>query len=133
MLNGGRVSDEKLMRYLQRLNVDVNTPVDKTELLFVKMLKQGYIVKIKENDNGADITDWMVGPRGKVEVGADGVKGLVETVYGDTAPDDLGVRLRTSLGLKDGPERRQTQTVEPERGEPGRGERRTRAAESEEE
>ncbi|KFX99201.1 hypothetical protein O988_03994 [Pseudogymnoascus sp. VKM F-3808] len=133
MLNGGRVSDEKLMRYLQRLNADVNTPVDKTELLFAKMQKQGYVVKIKDNANGTDITEWMVGPRGKVEVGAEGVKGLVETVYGDTAPDDLDVRLRSSLGLKDAPARREAQTAEPEREQNGRGGRRTRAAESEEE
>lgn len=133
MLNGGRVSDEKLMRYLQRLNADVNTPVDNTELLFLKMQKQGYIVKIKDNANGADITEWMVGPRGKVEVGAEGVKGLVETVYGDTAPDDLDVRLKASLGIKDSPEGRERQVAVREREEPGRGGRRTRAAEAEEE
>jgi hypothetical protein len=133
MLNDGRVSDEKLMRYLQRLNANVNTPVDSTELLFAKMQKQGYIVKIKDNANGADITDWMVGPRGKVEVGAEGVKGLVETVYGDTAPDDLDVRLKASLGIKDGPEGREREVVVRQREEPGRGGRRTRAGEAEEE
>ncbi|KFY18523.1 hypothetical protein V493_08546 [Pseudogymnoascus sp. VKM F-4281 (FW-2241)] len=133
MLNGGRVSDEKLMRYLQRLNANVNTPVDKTELLFAKMQKQGYLVKIKDSASGTDITEWMVGPRGKVEVGTEGVKGLVETVYGDTAPDDLDVRLKTSLGIKDGPERRQRQPGEREREQPDRGGRRARAAESEEE
>ncbi|OBT68515.1 hypothetical protein VE03_02874 [Pseudogymnoascus sp. 23342-1-I1] len=133
MLNGGRISDEKLMRYLQRMNADMNTPVDKTELLFAKMQKQGYIVKIKDSANGTDITEWMVGPRGKVEVGAEGVKGLVETVYGDTAPDDLGARLKGSLGIRDGPERRERQPVEREREEPGRGGRRTRAVEAEEE
>lgn len=133
MLNGGRVSDEKLMRYLQRLNANVNTPLDKTELVFAKMLKQGYIVKIKDNASGTDITEWMVGPRGKVEVGAEGVKGLVETVYGDTAPDDLDVRLKASLGIKDGPERRERQNVEGQGEEPGRGGRRRRAAEAEDE
>ncbi|ELR07980.1 hypothetical protein VC83_00037 [Pseudogymnoascus destructans] len=133
MLNGGRVSDEKLMRYLQRMNANVNTPVDKTEFLFAKMQKQGYVVKIKDNASGTDITEWMVGPRGKVEVGAEGVKGLVKTVYGDTAPDDLDVRLKASLGIKDGPERRERQVVEPEGEEQGRAGRRTRAAEAEEE
>ncbi|KFY07062.1 hypothetical protein V492_07481 [Pseudogymnoascus sp. VKM F-4246] len=132
MLNGGRVSDEKLMRYLQRLNANVNTPVDKTELLFAKMQKQGYIVKIKDNASGTDITEWMVGPRGKVEVGAEGVKGLVETVYGDTAPEDLDLRLKSSLGIKDNPGRREGQAAEREIEVPRRGGR-TRAAESEEE
>lgn len=133
MLNGGRVSDEKLMRYLQRLNANVNTPVDKTELVLAKMQKQGYIVKIKDNASGTDITEWMVGPRGKVEVGGEGVKGLVETVYGDTAPDDLDVRLKASLGIKDTPGRRESKAVDGEREEPGRGGRRTRAADAEEE
>lgn len=131
MLNGGRVSDEKLMRYLQRLNANLNTPVDKTELLFAKLQKQGYIVKIKDNASGTDITEWMVGPRGKVEIGAEGVKGFVETVYGDTAPDDLDVRLKASLGIRDSPGGREAQTAEREREEPGRGGRRMRAAEAE--
>ncbi|KFY45775.1 hypothetical protein V494_00774 [Pseudogymnoascus sp. VKM F-4513 (FW-928)] len=132
MLNGGRVSDEKLMRYLQRLNANVNTPVDKTELLFAKMQKQGYIVKIKDNASGTDITEWMVGPRGKVEVGVEGVKGLVETVYGDTAPEDLDVRLKSSLGIKDSPRRREGEAAEREIEVPRRGGR-TRTAEADEE
>lgn len=75
-------------------------PMDKTEATLQKMIRQGYLVKIKENNNGDEIIDWMVGPRGKVEVGNKGVKGLVEEVYGDDAPDDLAERIRSSLGLK---------------------------------
>jgi hypothetical protein len=98
----GRLSDAKLSNYLQRMNAEVNMPMDKTEATLQKMIRQGYIVKIKENNNGDEITDWMVGPRGKVEVGNKGVKGLVEEVYGDDAPDDLAERIRSSLGLKRG-------------------------------
>lgn len=65
-----------------------------------KMQKQGYVVKIKDNA-GDDITEWMVGPRGKVEIGERGVSGLVKTVYGETAPEDLDARLKVSLGIKE--------------------------------
>jgi len=82
------------------MNADVNMPMDKTEATLQKMIKQGYLVKMKENNNGDEIIDWMVGPRGKVEVGNKGVKGLVEEVYGEDAPDDLAERIRSSLGLK---------------------------------
>jgi melanoma-associated antigen len=98
----GRLSDTKLSNYLQRMNAEVNMPMDKTEATLQKMIRQGYIVKIKENNSGDEITDWMVGPRGKVEVGNKGVKGLVEEVYGDDAPDDLAERIRSSLGLNRG-------------------------------
>lgn len=100
-LGGGNISNEKLMRHLRRLNAEENTPLDKTESLLAKMQKQGYIVKIKDNSSGDDITEWMVGPRGKVEIGKNGVRGLVETVYGESAPEDLNARLRVSLGIKD--------------------------------
>jgi len=100
-LGGGNISNEKLMRHLRRLNAEENTPLDKTESLLAKMQKQGYIVKIKDNSSGDDITEWMVGPRGKVEIGKKGVRGLVETVYGQSAPEDLDARLRVSLGIKD--------------------------------
>jgi hypothetical protein len=96
----GRLSDAKLDNYLKRMNADVNMPMDKTEATLQKMIKQGYLVKVKENNNGDEIIDWMVGPRGKVEVGNKGVKGLVEEVYGEDAPDDLAERIRSSLGLK---------------------------------
>lgn len=96
----GRLSDAKLHNYLHRMNADVNMPMDKTEATLQKMIKQGYLIKIKENNNGDEIIDWMVGPRGKVEVGSKGVKGLVEKVYGENAPDDLAERIRSSLGLK---------------------------------
>lgn len=63
------------------------------------MVKDGYIVRIKESLNGEESVDYRVGPRGKVEVGEVGVAGLVKTVYGDTASDDLEQRLDRTLGL----------------------------------
>jgi melanoma-associated antigen len=96
----GKLSAAKLDQYLRRMNADVNMPMDKTEAMLQKMIKQGYLVKIKENTGNEETIDWMVGPRGKVEVGNKGVKGLVEEVYGDEAPDDLADRINSSLGLR---------------------------------
>lgn len=95
----GRLSDAKLDKYLRRMNADVNMPMDKTEATLQRMIKQGYIVKVKENSGNDEIIDWMVGPRGKVEVGNKGVKELVQEVYGEDAPEDLADRIKTSLGL----------------------------------
>jgi hypothetical protein len=96
----GKLSDAKLDQYLRRMNADVNMPMDTTEAMLQKMIKQGYLVKIKENSGNEETIDWMVGPRGKVEVGNKGVKGLVEEVYGEEAPDDLADRISSSLGLR---------------------------------
>jgi hypothetical protein len=110
----GRLSDAKLDNYLHRMNADVNTPMDKTEATLQKMIRHGYLVKIKEMNNGDEIIDWMVGPRGKVEVGNMGVKGLVEEVYGADAPDDLAERVRNSLGLKRARGEREEEAATPE-------------------
>jgi melanoma-associated antigen len=98
----GKLSDARLDQYLRRMNADANMPMDKTEVMLQKMIKQGYLVKVKENSGNEEMIDWMVGPRGKVEVGNKGVRGLVEEVYGEDAPDDLADRINNSLGLRAG-------------------------------
>lgn len=90
----------KLDRYLKRMNADMNMPLDSTPKVLAKMSKDGYIVKAKEIIGNEEITEWRVGPRGKVEVGTQGVKGLVEHVYGANAPADLAKRIQSSLGLE---------------------------------
>lgn len=98
-LSGGSLPETKLERFLKRTNADQTTPVDKTDKLLARMIKEGYIVKLKETNAGEEIVDYMVGPRGKAEVGDDGVIGLVKTVYGDSATEDLDRRLERSLGI----------------------------------
>lgn len=102
-------------RYLRRLDILDNVPfgapasgAEKTEKLLKRMEKDGYLLKIKEaSGTGEDDVYWVVGPRGKVEVGDAGVSGLVKAVYGDLAgeeEDELERRIGRSLGL--GEERR---------------------------
>lgn len=81
-LNNGVVADQRLDRYLKRVNADTYTPVGNKEKLLQRMMKEGYIDKRRDTSSGEEIIEWVPGPRGKVEVGVQGVVGLVRTVYG---------------------------------------------------
>ncbi|TWU76965.1 hypothetical protein ED733_007272 [Metarhizium rileyi] len=102
-LNGGELSEQKLRRYLLRLNADQNVSSEKTEITLKKMEKHGYVVKRTERpplgQDGDQTITWHVGPRGKEEIGLDGVIGLVRELYG-VSSDDLEKKLRVSLGIK---------------------------------
>ena len=117
---GQRIGEGKLERYLKRFNADEYVlSGEKTENVLKRMERQGYIVKIKDREpGGEEIVDWVVGPRGKVEIGEKGAAGLVKTVYGkrDTELEELENRLEKSLGA--GTFRRKTKTA----GEEGDGE-----------
>ncbi|KAF2260891.1 MAGE-domain-containing protein [Lojkania enalia] len=101
-LSGGTLSESRLDRFLKRMNADQSTPVDSTPKLLAKMIKDGYIVRVKDNSAGEETIDYVVGSRGKVEVGDEGVMNFVRTVYGDDAMEDLDQRLNRSLGIIDG-------------------------------
>ncbi|KAF4442497.1 Non-structural maintenance of chromosome element 3 [Fusarium acutatum] len=107
-LSGGELSEQKLKRYLQRLNADQNVSMDKTEIILKRMEKQGYVVKRVERpplgQDGDPTTTWHVGPRGKEEVGVDGVMGMTREVYGDSWNDDNEKKLRASLNIRDAPQ-----------------------------
>ncbi|KAK0365211.1 hypothetical protein LTR94_007761 [Friedmanniomyces endolithicus] len=108
-LSGDELADTKMERYLRRLGLEDHTPIPgytKTELLLKRMEKEGYLVKVREiaGGQGEEDVSWMVGPRGKVEVGEQGVRGLVKAVYGDVdgyAEAELERRVARSLGLGD--------------------------------
>jgi len=83
---------------LRRTNAETTTPVDKTDKLLQRLIKEGYIVKIKDNTSGEEMIEYKVGPRGMVEVGKEGVANFVRSVYGGEV-DDLEKRLDRSLAL----------------------------------
>ncbi|KAJ5367334.1 hypothetical protein N7541_001275 [Penicillium brevicompactum] len=112
-LNNGSLAEQKLDRYLARTNADVSTPLDRTDKLLQRLCKEGYLVKTREVDGGEEIIEYMLGPRGKVEVGTGAVAGMVRTVYGKEAGPtadmsaferdelaDFEGRLARSLGTK---------------------------------
>lgn len=76
-----------------------------TEKLLQRLAKEGYLEKRRDTTGGEEVIEWVVGPRGKVEVGEKGVQGFVRAVYGASGQDDeeLDRRLERSLGLQHQP------------------------------
>ena len=97
VIAGGQIPRQRLDRILRRMNADVNTPVDRTDDVLKKMEKHGYVIKIKEQQGGEESEEFLVGPRGRVEVGSEGVAGLVRKVYGAEDNEEVERRLTRSL------------------------------------
>ncbi|KAI0487656.1 MAGE protein [Xylaria cf. heliscus] len=99
-LSSGELSDMKLRRYLTRLNASQNLPMDKTDHVLQKLIRQGYLDKIVERVEGdEDAITWCVGPRGRVEVSPHSIAQVVTEVWGDL-PDDFDKKLEKSLGVQ---------------------------------
>ncbi|KAI9672840.1 MAG: hypothetical protein M1831_000276 [Alyxoria varia] len=101
-LSGGQIPEAKLERHLKRCNAETTTPVDRTDKLILRMCKEGYLVKIKETSGGEEVTEYILGPRAKVEVGEGGVGMLVKRVWGfenesEEVQGEIGQRLERSL------------------------------------
>ena len=96
------MSESRLEKHLHRMNADNYVLAgEKTEKVLKRMEKENYIIKVRERDGGGEESvEYIVGPRGKVEVGERGVAGLVRGVYGkkDAEADELDRRLARSLG-----------------------------------
>ncbi|SPO03860.1 uncharacterized protein DNG_06543 [Cephalotrichum gorgonifer] len=128
-LNGGEITEQKLKRHLSRLNADSKLGADKTEEVLAKMERSAYVVKRVENispDQDKNIS-WLVGPRGKEEIGPEGVAGVVREVFGGSTPE-LERRLAGSLGIA--PQEAHEEALE-DGGEEGDGEEDPRNVESE--
>lgn len=125
LLSGGALSDSRLDKYLKRASVDDTTTysgsaayngLDMRERLLKRMEKDGYVVKIRDTSTGEETIDWIVGPRGKTEVGEQGVAGLIKAVYGDMEGDEaaeLSRKVERSLGVAE----KKTQSTQPQPGE----------------
>ncbi|KAI1079640.1 MAGE-domain-containing protein [Whalleya microplaca] len=102
VLSGGELSDLKLKRYLTRLNASQNLPMDKTENVLQKIVRQGYVDKVVEKSDGGDddMVTWCIGSRGKIEVPPQSIAAVVTEVWGEL-PDDFNKKLQRSLGIQD--------------------------------
>jgi len=97
----GTIPESRLERHLKRMNADNYVLGEKTEKVLKRMERENYIVRVRERDGGGEENvEFVVGPRGKVEVGERGVAGAVRRVYGkkDAEADELDRRLVRSLG-----------------------------------
>lgn len=116
VLNGGTIHEQKLERYLKRTNTDAWTPIDRTDRFLQRLCKEGYLVRNRDVDGGEEVIEYILGPRGKIEVGTKGVARLVREVYGQSEgserDDGFEIRLARSLGLKQPEQRAQEEQAE---------------------
>ena len=114
MLSGGSIHESRLMRSLRRVNADTYTPLDRTDRYLARLCKEGYLVKKRDVEGGEEVIEYLVGPRGRVEVGVAGVGGLVREVYGfglegteegggnnREDKEEFEKRLKRSLGIRE--------------------------------
>lgn len=100
IIAGGRLPENKLDRSLRRMNANQSTPVDTTDKTIALMIKDGYIVRVKETVNGDDTIDYIVGPRGKVEMGREGFAELIRRIYGDDEDEEeLEKKIKRTLDV----------------------------------
>lgn len=96
------IPEPKLERYLKRVNADNQClGGEKTEKILKRMEREGYVVQVRERDGGGEESvDYVVGPRGKAEIGEKSVAGVVRKIYGkkDLEAEELEKRLVRSLG-----------------------------------
>jgi hypothetical protein len=106
---GGKLLEAKLDRALKRLNADQTTPLDTKEKTLALMIKDGYIVKVRESNGGDETIDYIVGPRGKLEVGREGFADLVRKMFAvesDEDAEELEKKIKRTLdiaGARSGP------------------------------
>lgn len=99
---GGMIAEGKLDRAFRRMNADNSTPLGTKDKTLALMAKDGYIVRVKDNSSGEETVDYIVGPRGKVEVGRDGFAKFVRTIYGEEADqDELERSIERTLNVAD--------------------------------
>ncbi|KAF2032392.1 MAGE-domain-containing protein [Setomelanomma holmii] len=97
-ISGGRIPEGKLDRAFRRMNANQSTPLGSKDKTLTLMAKDGYIATVKEEET----VDYIVGPRGKVEVGRDGFANFIRMLYGeDGDPGELEKRIERTLNVAD--------------------------------
>lgn len=101
VISGGLIPESKLERALRRMNAEQTTPVGTKDKTLALMVKDGYMVKVKDvSASGEETIDYIVGPRGKVEVGRDGVAHFIRNMYGGSEDDaELEQRIQRTLDV----------------------------------
>ena len=123
---GQQLSEMRLEKHLKRMNADEYClGGERKDVVLRKMIKDRYIDRIKERDQGGEeTTDYVIGSRGKVEVGERGVAGLVRRVYGKEGAEGEEVERRLVRSLGEGvkiPSRRGVGVGDGGEGEQGEG------------
>jgi hypothetical protein len=98
---GGMIAEGKLDRALRRMNADNSTPMGTKDKTLTLMAKDGYITRVKDNSSGEETVDYIVGPRGRVEVGRDGFAKFVRMIYGNEDQEELERQIERTLNVAD--------------------------------
>jgi len=109
-LSGGIIQESKLDTVMRRVHANEYTPLGTTEKLLQRLIKEGYVVKIKDSATGEELFEYMVGPRGKVEVNKEAVANIIRTIYPNDE-EDLEKRIEKSLNLGGGKGKAPAQVV----------------------
>lgn len=109
-LSGGSITESRLQKHLRKCNADETTPLDRTEKVLQRMQKEAYIQEVKERVGDEITIEYIVGPRGKIEIGDTGVAGLVKAVYGELDERLAKQLMRTLKMSAPNDERPNTQT-----------------------
>lgn len=98
---GGRLPEGKLDRALRRMNAEQTTPVDTKDKTLALMIRDGYVVRVRDSAAGEETVDYIVGPRGKVEVGREGFADLIRTIYGNDEgeAEELEKKIKRTLDV----------------------------------
>jgi hypothetical protein len=101
IISGGMMPEGKLDRALRRMNADQTTPLGSKDKTLSTMVKDGYIVKVKDA-SGEESVDYIVGPRGKVEVGRDGIAQFMRMMHGESEDAvELEKKIQRTLDVAD--------------------------------
>lgn len=97
---GCTLAEARLEKQLKRVNADDYLCGERSADVLKRMIREGYIVKIKERDGGDETVDYHIGPRAKVEIGKQAIADMARTVYDKTGDEraELERRLSRSLG-----------------------------------
>jgi hypothetical protein len=101
IISSGIIPEGKLDRQLRRMSADQSTPLGPKDKTLSAMVKDGYIVRVKDA-SGEESVDYIVGPRGKVEVGRAGVAQFIRMMHGDDEDlDGLEKKIQRTLDVAD--------------------------------
>ncbi|EWC43445.1 hypothetical protein DRE_07586 [Drechslerella stenobrocha 248] len=116
-LSGRSIGENLLRRHLrkfgveERILVEGNRESGRIDNILAKLVREGYLVKLKDDVVvGQEQTfTYVVGPRGKLEVGREGVLSYVSRVYsgvdGDAVDDGLERKVNRAIGKDEAGER----------------------------
>ncbi|KAI5814731.1 MAGE family-domain-containing protein, partial [Pyronema omphalodes] len=98
--NGRVLPQNKLYRYLKRMNADEYTPIGTTEKVLQMMQRHGYIVRVTDTQGDETSYDYHLGPRAKKEIEEGGVLEMIKEVYGEDTPRDVERRFKVNVGVE---------------------------------